>query len=86
MNGPRWLSGGAYGVEASAIALLVWVVASALLLRQAHTRGRRVPAVHQAARGLLPKWITQCQKVDAVDSPEVCRDLEAAGNHTVRGS
>ena len=34
MNGPGWLSGGAYGVEASAIALLVWAVAGALLLRQ----------------------------------------------------
>ncbi len=35
MNGPEWLSGGAYGVEASAMALLVWAVASILLLRHA---------------------------------------------------
>lgn len=40
LDGPEWLSGGAYGVEASAMALLVWAVAGALLLRQAHTRGR----------------------------------------------
>ncbi len=36
MDGPEWLSGGAYGVEASAVALMVWAVAGALLLRRAH--------------------------------------------------
>jgi membrane protease YdiL (CAAX protease family) len=40
MSGPEWLSGGAYGVEASATALLVWAVTAALLLRRAHTRGQ----------------------------------------------
>ena len=40
MNGPEWLSGGAYGVEASATALLVWAVAAALLLRRAYTQGQ----------------------------------------------
>ncbi len=40
LDGPEWLSGGAYGVEASAMAFLVWAVAGVLLLRQAHTRGR----------------------------------------------
>ena len=40
MSGPDWLSGGAYGVEASAMALLVWAVAAALLLRRAYARGR----------------------------------------------
>jgi uncharacterized protein len=40
MSGPEWLSGGAYGVEASAMALIVWVVASALLLRLALVHGR----------------------------------------------
>lgn len=40
LDGPEWLSGGAYGVEASAMALLVWAVAGALLLSQARTRGR----------------------------------------------
>ena len=43
MSGPEWLSGGAYGVEASATALLVWAVAAALLLRGAHVRGRFKP-------------------------------------------
>ena len=43
MTGPEWLSGGAYGVEASAVALLTWVVASALLLRLAHSRGKFLP-------------------------------------------
>ena len=43
MSGPAWLSGGVYGVEASAAALLVWAVASALLLRRAHRRGRFMP-------------------------------------------
>ena len=43
MSGPDWLSGGAYGVEASAMALLVWAVAAALLLRSAQARGNFVP-------------------------------------------
>jgi membrane protease YdiL (CAAX protease family) len=43
MSGPEWLSGGAYGVEASAMALLVWVVSGALLLRLAHLRGKFKP-------------------------------------------
>jgi len=40
MSGPEWLGGGAYGIEASATALLVWAVAAALLLRRAYARGR----------------------------------------------
>ncbi len=43
MIGPAWLSGGVYGVEASASALLVWAIASALLLQRAHSRGRFIP-------------------------------------------
>jgi len=39
MNGPKWLSGGTYGVEASAIALFFWVMASALLLRRLRVKG-----------------------------------------------
>ena len=39
MSGPAWLSGGAYGVEASAMALLVWAAAAAILLRRADARG-----------------------------------------------
>ena len=43
MSGPEWLGGGAYGIEASATALLVWAVTAALLLRRAHTRGQFMP-------------------------------------------
>jgi membrane protease YdiL (CAAX protease family) len=35
MPGPEWLSGGAYGVEASAATLLVWGATALLLLRRA---------------------------------------------------
>lgn len=35
ISGPDWLSGGAYGIEASAPALLVWSAAAVLLLRRA---------------------------------------------------
>ena len=43
MSGPEWLGGGAYGIEASATALLVWAATSALLLRRAHTLGQFMP-------------------------------------------
>lgn len=43
MTGPEWLSGGSYGVEASAVALLVWAAAGALLLRRAYSSGRFMP-------------------------------------------
>ncbi|HSC62899.1 MAG TPA: CPBP family intramembrane glutamic endopeptidase [Caldimonas sp.] len=39
LNGSEWLTGGAYGIEASAMALLVWAAASLLLLRRAHPSG-----------------------------------------------
>jgi membrane protease YdiL (CAAX protease family) len=38
-SGPQWLTGGAYGIEASSVALLVWAVTAALLLRLAVARG-----------------------------------------------
>ena len=85
MNGPGWLSGGAYGVEASAIALLVWAVAGALLLHQAHTRGSLMPALHRAARGPAAAWITRRSDVERVDPTTAGRDGEVARNHTVRG-
>lgn len=34
LPGPEWLTGGAYGVEASVLTLLVWTVATVLMLRQ----------------------------------------------------
>jgi uncharacterized protein len=43
MSGPEWLSGGNYGVEASAIALLAWAVAAGVLLRRAYSGGQFVP-------------------------------------------
>lgn len=48
MSGPEWLSGGAYGVEASAMALVVWVVAGALLLRLAHFRGKFIARLQRS--------------------------------------
>ena len=49
MSGPDWLSGGAYGVEASAMALFVWSVAAALLLRRAYARGKFIPRSQRSA-------------------------------------
>ena len=49
MSGPAWLSGGVYGVEASASALLVWAVASALLLHRARSRGRFMPRPNRSS-------------------------------------
>jgi hypothetical protein len=43
MSGPEWLSGGAYGVEASTMALVVWVVACAILLRRVYSSGKFIP-------------------------------------------
>lgn len=34
LPGPEWLTGGAYGVEGSVLTLMVWVVATVLVLRQ----------------------------------------------------
>lgn len=41
MSGPAWLTGGGYGIEASAVTLLVWAGAAVLLLR-----GRAGGAAH----------------------------------------
>ncbi|WP_256078246.1 CPBP family intramembrane glutamic endopeptidase [Massilia sp. YIM B04103] len=43
MHGPEWLSGGAYGIEASILTLLVWSLASLILLRLAQQRGHIIP-------------------------------------------
>lgn len=50
LTGPAWLTGGAYGIEASATALAVWTGAAALLLHLAHRRGRFIPWAPVAAR------------------------------------
>ena len=41
-SGPAWLSGGAFGPEGSIFAILVCTIASVVLLRLAHRRGRIV--------------------------------------------
>ena len=49
LSGPEWLTGGAYGIEASAMALLVWAAAGVLLLRHAHS-SRRAQALRTQPR------------------------------------
>jgi hypothetical protein len=53
LAGPDWLSGGAYGVEGSAVALAVVTAASLILISLARRRGHVVLAFHlgDAARG-----------------------------------
>jgi membrane protease YdiL (CAAX protease family) len=48
LNGPEWLSGGAYGVEASTLALVVWVAAGAILLRRAYSRGKFIQRLQRS--------------------------------------
>jgi membrane protease YdiL (CAAX protease family) len=48
LSGPEWLSGGAYGVEASAMALLVWVAASAILLRRVYSSGKFIARLQRS--------------------------------------
>jgi membrane protease YdiL (CAAX protease family) len=43
LSGPDWLAGGAYGVEASAVTLIVMSLAAALLLRHAIRAGHIAP-------------------------------------------
>lgn len=43
LTGPEWLTGGSYGLEASALCLVVWGLASAFLLRHAIRAGHMVP-------------------------------------------
>lgn len=49
MSGPTWLTGGGYGVEASAVTLLVWAGAAVLLLR-----GRAGGAAHPLPKTQRP--------------------------------
>jgi membrane protease YdiL (CAAX protease family) len=43
VGGAVWLTGGAFGPEASAPGLIVWLLLGAFLLTRAHRRGRLVP-------------------------------------------
>ena len=54
MNGPEWLSGGGYGVEASAMALVVWAAAATLLLHRAYARGKFVKRLQREPRRVPP--------------------------------
>lgn len=49
LTGPEWLTGGAYGLEASVLTLVMWSLAAALLLRHAVRRGRIVARAGKAA-------------------------------------
>ncbi len=42
LSGPDWLTGGAFGLEASAVAMVLATVAGLVLLRMAHQKGRFV--------------------------------------------
>ena len=42
-NGPEWLTGGAFGLEASVVAMAIATVAGVVLLYLAHKKGRFVP-------------------------------------------
>ncbi len=46
--GPVWLTGGAFGAEASVIAVLVCLTAGSVLLLAAHRRGRVIRAFNSA--------------------------------------
>lgn len=48
LSGPEWLSGGAYGVEASFMALVVWSVSGAILLRSVYSQGKFMPRLRCA--------------------------------------
>lgn len=49
LSGPEWLTGGAYGLEASVLTLVLWSLAAALLLRHALRTGRFVARAAKAA-------------------------------------
>lgn len=40
LQGPEWLSGGAYGIEASVVSLIVWTLFAGLMLRRSMRRQR----------------------------------------------
>ena len=52
LSGPEWLTGGAYGLEASVVTLVTFAVAGGWMFWLAHARGHVVPAKsrRQAAR------------------------------------
>ena len=53
LDGPRWLSGGAFGLEASLVILLLQLIVAGPLLALVIKRGQFVPA--RARRGAVPE-------------------------------
>ncbi|MEE4154935.1 MAG: CPBP family intramembrane glutamic endopeptidase [Erythrobacter sp.] len=51
LTGPAWLSGGAFGLEASVIALVVATGAGLIMLRMAARRGQITPPMWSRSRG-----------------------------------
>jgi len=47
MQGPEWLTGGSYGVEASAVTLVAWTAAAIVLLRRVPKQGPLDVLAHQ---------------------------------------
>jgi hypothetical protein len=50
-HGPEWLTGGAFGLEASAVAMAVVTVAGLALLALAMRRGRAMPPANTRSSG-----------------------------------
>jgi hypothetical protein len=67
LDGPEWLSDGAYGAEASVMALVVWVVADAILLRRVYSHGKFIPRPRRANSG------ARSPKSSDVSCPAWCR-------------
>ncbi len=51
LSGPDWLTGGAFGIEGSAVDLVLVLLASAAMVMLAQRRGRMVPPVWGRGRG-----------------------------------
>jgi membrane protease YdiL (CAAX protease family) len=54
VEGPEWLTGGAFGVEASLVAVVICLTAGILMLWQAWRRGRLVPPSWRTRPNILP--------------------------------
>jgi hypothetical protein len=62
LEGPLWLTGGGFGIEASVLTVAISLAASFVLLGLARRRGRWVPARRRAAadNGPIPAGTTPC--------------------------
>jgi membrane protease YdiL (CAAX protease family) len=64
VQGPEWLSGGAFGLEASVIAMVVATAAGMAVLLLAIRRGRLVPPMWSPARRLAGKRLEEAVRID----------------------